>query len=175
MKNTIMSERVREYMDAVCIHVGPETKRDVIIRELTWHIEAQKAIYMKEGMNELAAENRVIDELDDPLITAEKFGRAARPPDRDWVGIVANVAIWAISGGVALVGLIFGIGVAWAMISAHPGDFVVAILIGFGITFCFSFLAFLFLSICKYASNMLFYRGIGEDHSHRKGKWRKKP
>jgi len=170
----LITERAGEYMDAVCIHVG-ETKRDVVVRELTWHIEAQKAIYMKEGMNELAAENRAIDELEDPLITAEKFGLAARPPDRDWLGIVANVAIWAISGGVALVGLIFGIGVAWAMISAHPGDFVIAILIGLGITFCFSFLAFLFLSICKYASNMLFYRGIGEDHSHRKWKWRKKP
>ena len=89
---------------------------------------------------------------------------------------IANIAMWAIAGSFTLFCVVFGVGVALSMISHHPGDYIIAIIMGFGIILFGAFLSFVFVSICKLIGTVLFYSGLVKDYKRRKkrGEYREK-
>jgi ABC-type multidrug transport system permease subunit len=161
------SERLQNYLEQACSQIESKKAHGKIISELTVQIEEKKQKYMQDGMNGLAAENRAIDEMDDPAAVGERFGKIQNQK-KDWVEIIANIIIWTISGSIALFSLLFGIGIAWAMLSAQPGDIIIAVSVCGMIAFVGCVVAFLFLSIFKAVFNMLFYSIMAKDYVRRK-------
>ena len=165
------SERLREFIETVCGQVKAKKAHGLIGSELMAHIEDQKLTYIKDGMNETAAENRAIDEMGDPVEVGENLNKIHQPA-YDWIGRIPDIIMWIIAGGIVLISVIFGIGIIISMISVHPGDYIAALIVGLGIIFFGAFIGFVFVSMFKFISNMLFYHGIISDYKRRKKRGR---
>lgn len=87
-------------------------------------------------------------------------------PKHDWISIFANVVMWAIAGCITLLGLFLGIAAVFSLFGT--GDYVVGVIICAGLTLFGLFIAFAFISMFKFISNMLFYRSIFNDYKKRK-------
>ena len=89
---------------------------------------------------------------------------------------IANIVMWVIAGGFAVFCVVFGVGVTLSMISVRPGDYIIAIIVGFGIIAFGAFLSFAFVSVCKLIGTVLFYSGLVKDYKRRKkrGEYREK-
>jgi len=110
------SERLREFIETVCGQVKAKKAHGLIGSELMAHIEDQKLTYIKDGMNETAAENRAIDEMGDPVEVGENLNKIHQPA-YDWIGRIPDIIMWIIAGGIVLISVIFGIGIIISMIS----------------------------------------------------------
>jgi len=161
------SDRVKEYIEKVCGQVKAKNAHGSIAKELIAHIEDLKTTYIKNGMNENIAEERAVEEMGDPL-TIGKCLNEVHFCEYNRIEKTVNIIMWVITGCIVLFSLVFGIGIAWSMLSIHPEDVFAAMIVGLGITVLGVFIAFIFISIYKLISNLLFYRGLFINYKRRK-------
>ena len=86
------------------------------------------------------------------------------------IGFIANIVMWVISGIIVLFGILFGAGIAWSMLSVRPQDYIVAVIVCFGFIIGGLLIAFIFISVFKVVSNMIFYSDIYNDYLNSKNK-----
>jgi len=167
----LQSDRVKEFIEKVCGQINAKSAHGAIATEIMAHIEDQKLMYIKEGMNENTAEEKAIKEIGDPLTLGESLNQIHRPK-HDWIGIAANIIMWIIAGSITVLGIFLGVAVLLSLI--RTGDYIVGVIICLGLILFFMFLAFIFVSIYKMISNLLFYRGLYIDYKRRKnrGEWK---
>jgi hypothetical protein len=85
-----------------------------------------------------------------------------------WIEIVANVIMWAIAAVMVAFGIFLGVSVLLSLFGS--GDYIVGVIICAGFILFGMFLAFVFISMFKFISNMIFYSGIFKDYQRRKNK-----
>lgn len=158
---------VREFINEICNQVNSKKAQGLLSSELISHIEDQKLSYIKEGMKEEIAEERAVLDMGDPVTVGENFNQIVRPK-REWIGPAANIIMWVIAGIIAAASLIFGIGIIISMVSIHPGDSLIAVIVGGGLILFGLFLDFVFVSIWKLISTTLFYGSMVRDYKKRK-------
>lgn len=159
------SIQVREFIQTVCEQVKAKRAHAIITNELIAHIEDQTEAYMKSGMDENSAERRAIAQMGDPVTVGENLDQLHRPK-LDWIGIVVNIVMWTISGAVMLFGLFLGVATFYSLWTT--GQLVFGIIISLGFIAVSLIVAFTVISMFKFISNMLFYRGLASDYKKRK-------
>jgi hypothetical protein len=160
------SLRVKEFIEEVCSQVESKKAHGFLTGELIAHIEDQKLAYISEGMDENSAEERAIFQMGDPAAVGENLNQIHRPK-REWLGPVVNIAMWLIAGGIFLAGIIFGIGIGYAIILANTGRFI-GIIVGAAIPAFGFMLALAFISMYKIISNMIYGYSLVRDYRRRK-------
>lgn len=89
-------------------------------------------------------------------------------PKHKWLVSAVNIVIWVIAGVIALVSIVFGVGIAVSMISAHPQDGIVGVIVGLGFILLGSFIAFTIIAFYKMISFMLDSYSLVRDYKRRK-------
>ena len=163
----LQSDKIKEFIETVCEQINAKNKHGSIANELITHIEDLKTKYIKNGMNENSAEERAIEEMGEPVMVGEYLNEVHLPA-KNRVETVVNIIVWIITGSIILFSFVLGIGIMWSMLSVHSGDIFAAVIVGIGIIFLGSFIAFIFISIYKLVSNLLFYHDLVMDYKRRK-------
>jgi len=163
------SEQVREYIEKVCDQVKSQKAHELISNELIEHIGEQTLKYRKDDMPEYIAEDQAMEKMGDPVSVGKLLNQIHRPI-YNRIGVFANIAMWVIAGSMVLFAAIFGIGVAYTMISYHPGDYIAAMLVCILLISGGLLFAFALVSICKFIFHMLFNFDLIRDYKC----WKKK-
>ena len=163
------SKIVRDFIEEVCCQVKAKKAHGLIGGELIAHIEDQTLAYIKEGMNETAAEIKAVEQMGNPVTVGENLNQIHRKKF-EWVRLAVSIIVWVIAGSIALASIVFGGGIAVTMIALRPEDGIAAAIVGMGIMLFGSSIAFMIISAYKVISNMLFYRGLMKDYRIKKKK-----
>ena len=91
------SKYVEEFLNAVCGEIRYKGVHENIVKELTDHIEDQKAAYLKQGLEEEAATLKSIEQMGDPIVVGMELDKAHRPKT-DWSTLSIILALVIIGG-----------------------------------------------------------------------------
>lgn len=84
------------------------------------------------------------------------------------IEMIANIIVWIIAAVIVACGVFLGVAALLSLFGS--GDFVVGVIICLGLILFSMFIAFVFISVFKSLSNMLFYSSIFREYKREKGR-----
>lgn len=89
--------QIKEFLKSICEQIKYTPIREEISKEICGHIEDVKEVYVNEGMSELEAENKAIEQMGDAEDIGRRLNKIHRPRF-DWK-LVLIIAVLLIGGG----------------------------------------------------------------------------
>ena len=107
------SEKIHDYANVVCGEIQWEKAHAVVSEEIENHLADQRDAYMADGADELAATDKAIAQMGDPIAVGIQLDRTHRPQPQ-W-GMLAFAAIFICTGIVLNISGNWGFGYGWML------------------------------------------------------------